>query len=164
MRFKKLTKVLSALLVSSALLTAVPASASPYYSTNTFHQAPTYTQCPAYYNQTIQVQDITINGTCAYIHSNTNVYNDIYAVYSYTANIIVDNKSYNKTIVMHHQTSDGNWIDSDKATYVKSLGNGKERWTLNGFIDSPAQFVFNYKEANAWDNNKGANYTLADFR
>ena len=73
MRFKKLTKVLSALLVSSALLTAVPASASPYYSTNTFHQAPTYTQCPAYYNQTIQVQDITINGTCAYIHSNTNV-------------------------------------------------------------------------------------------
>ena len=65
---------------------------------------------------------------------------------------------------MHRQTSDGNWVDSDKATYVKSLGNGKELWTLNGFIDSPAQFVFNYKEANAWDNNKGANYTLADFR
>ncbi|MDY4078817.1 MAG: hypothetical protein SOY42_08530 [Clostridium sp.] len=158
MKFKKLTKVLSAVLVSSALFAAVPASAG------TFHFAPTYDQCSAYYSKPVQIQDITITGTCAYIHSNSNVYRDTYATYSYTANLIVDNKSYHKTIVMHHQNSDGSWSDSDKATYVKSLGNGKELWTLNGFIDGPAQFVFNYKEANAWDNNQGQNYTLSDFR
>ncbi len=65
---------------------------------------------------------------------------------------------------MHHQTSDGRWVDSNKATYVKSLGNGKELWTLSGYVDDAAQFVFNYKEANAWDNNNGRNYKLADFR
>ena len=46
---------------------------------------------------------------------------------------------------------------------VKSLGNGKELWTLSGYVDGPAQFVFNYKEANAWDNNNGRNYRLVDF-
>ena len=157
MKFKKLSKVLSALLVSSALLTAVPASAA------TYHGAPTYAQNQGYYNQTIKVQDVNINYVFAYVHSPYNIYNDTYAMYSYTANIIVSNNSYNKTIVMHHQTWDGSWRDSDKATYVKSLGNGKELWTIEGYIDGPAQFVFNYKEANAWDNNNGRNYTLADF-
>ena len=157
MKFKKLSKVLSALLVSSALLTAVPASAA------TYHGAPTYAQNQGYYNQTIKVQDVNINYVFAYVHSPYNIYNDTYAMYSYTANIIVSNNSYNKTIVMHHQTYTGEWVDSNKATYVKSLGNGKELWTLNGVIDRPAQFVFNYKEANAWDNNNGRNYTLADF-
>lgn len=157
MKFKKLTKVLSAVLVSSALFAAVPASAA------TYHGAPTYAQNQGYYNQTIKVQDITVNGAVAYIHSPYNAYNTIYGVYRYTANIIVSNNSYHKTIVMHHQTWDGSWIDSDKATYVKSLGNGKELWTLTEYIDGPAQFVFNYKESNAWDNNNGRNYTLADF-
>ena len=158
MKFKKLTKALSALLVSSALFAAVPASAA------TYHGAPTYAQNQGYYNQTIKVQDINVDYVTAYIHCANNAYNTTYAVCKYTANIIVSNNSYNKTIVMHHQTSDGRWVDSNKATYVKSLGNGKELWTLNGVIDRPAQFVFNYKEANAWDNNNGRNYKLADFR
>ena len=158
MKFKKLTKVLSALLVSSALLTAVPASAA------TYHGAPTYAQNQGYYNQTIKVQDVNVDFVTTYVHSGNNVYRTSYGVCKYTANIIVSNNSYHKTIVMHHQTWDGSWIDSDKATYVKSLGNGKELWTLSGYIDSPAQFVFNYKESNAWDNNNGRNYTLADFR
>ena len=64
---------------------------------------------------------------------------------------------------MHYQTADGTWTDSNKATYVKSLGNGKELWTLSGYLSSPAQFVFNYKEANAWDNNNNQNYRLRDF-
>ena len=64
---------------------------------------------------------------------------------------------------MHYQTSNGTWRDSDKATYVKSLGNGKELWTLSGYISDPAEFVFNYKEANAWDNNNYQNYKLKDF-
>lgn len=157
MKFKKLTKVLSAVLVSSALFAAVPASAA------TYHGAPTYAQNQGYYNQTIKVQDITVNGAVAYIHSPYNAYNTIYGVYRYTANIIVSNNSYHKTIVMHHQNSNGSWSDSNKATYVKSLGNGKELWTLTEYIDGPAQFVFNYKESNAWDNNNGRNYTLADF-
>lgn len=157
MKFKKLTKVLSALLVSSALFAAVPASAA------TYHGAPTYAQNQGYYNQTIKVQDITVNGAVAYIHSPYNVYNTTYGVYRYTANIIVSNNSYHKTIVMHHQNSDGSWSDSDKATYVKSLGNGKELWTLTAYVDGPAQFVFNYKESNAWDNNNGNNYRLIDF-
>lgn len=158
MKFKKLSKVLSAVLVSSALLTAVPASAATYQG------APTYEQNNSYYNQTIKVQDIEITGTVAYIHSANNVWNTTYGVHSYTANIVVSNLSYNKTIVMHYQTADGTWRDSNKATYVKSLGNGKELWTLSGYIDGPAQFVFNYKEANAWDNNNGQNYTLGNFR
>lgn len=158
MKFKKLTKVLSALLVSSALFAAVPAS------TATYHGAPTYAQNQGYYNQTIKVQDINVDYVTAYIHCANNAYNTTYAVCKYTANIIVSNNSYNKTIVMHHQTSDGRWVDSNKATYVKSLGNGKELWTLSGYVDDAAQFVFNYKEANAWDNNNGRNYKLADFR
>ena len=158
MKFKKLSKVLSALLVSSALLTAVPASAA------TYHGAPTYAQNQGYYNQTIKVQDINVDYVTAYIHCANNAYNTTYAVCKYTANIIVSNNSYNKTIVMHHQTSDGRWVDSNKATYVKSLGNGKELWTLSGYVDDAAQFVFNYKEANAWDNNNRRNYKLADFR
>lgn len=157
MKLKKLTKVLSALLVSSALFAAVPASAA------TYHGAPTYAQNQGYYNQTIKVQDITVGGAVAYIHSTSNVYNTTYGVYKCTANIIVSNNSYNKTIVMHHQNSDGSWSDSNKATYVKSLGNGKELWTLTTYIDGPAQFVFNYKESNAWDNNNGNNYRLSDF-
>ena len=157
MKFKKLTKVLSALLVSSALLTAVPASAA------TFNGAPTYEQNQGYYNQTIEVQDISLSYPVAYSHNAFNVYNTSFTVYKYSANIIVSNKSYNKTIVMHHQNLDGSWSDSDKATYVKSLGNGKELWTLSGYLDDPAEFVFNYKEANAWDNNYGKNYKLVDF-
>ena len=117
-----------------------------------------------YYNQTIKVQDVNVDFVTTYVHSGNNVYRTSYGVCKYTANIIVSNNSYHKTIVMHHQTWDGSWRDSDKATYVKSLGNGKELWTLSGYIDSPAQFVFNYKESNAWDNNNGRNYTLADFR
>ena len=54
-----------------------------------------------------------------------------------------------------------NLVDSNKATYVKSLGNGKELWTLSGYVDDAAQFVFNYKESNAWDNNNGRNYTYS---
>ena len=158
MKFKKLTKVLSALLVSSALFAAVPASAA------TYHGAPTYAQNQGYYNQTIKVQDINVDYVTAYIHCANNAYNTTYAVCKYTANIIVSNNSYHKTIVMHHQTSDGRWVDSNKANYVKSLGNGKELWTLSGYVDDAAQFVFNYKEANAWDNNNGRNYKLADFR
>ncbi len=158
MKFKKLSKVLSAVLVSSALLTAVPASAATYQG------APTYEQNNSYYNQTIKVQDITVGSATAYIHSANNVWKTTYGVYPYTANIVVSNLSYDKTIVMHYQTSNGTWRDSDKATYVKSLGNGKELWTLSGYIDGPAQFVFNYKEANAWDNNNGQNYTLGNFR
>lgn len=157
MKFKKLTKVLSAVLVSSALFAAVPASAA------TYHGAPTYAQNQGYYNQTIKVQDVNVDFVTAYVHSGSNVYGTSYGVCKYTANIIVSNNSYNKTIVMHHQTWDGSWRDSNKATYVKSLGNGKELWTLSGYVDGPAQFVFNYKEANAWDNNNGRNYRLVDF-
>ncbi|MEI3337010.1 MAG: hypothetical protein V8R02_06170 [Clostridium sp.] len=157
MKFKKLTKVLSAVLVSAALLTAVPASAATYQG------APTYEQNNSYYNQTIKVQDVTVDFVTAYIHSANNVWNTTYGVCHYTANIIVSNLSYDKTIVMHYQTADGTWTDSNKATYVKSLGNGKELWTLSGYLSSPAQFVFNYKEANAWDNNNNQNYRLRDF-
>lgn len=158
MKFKKLSKVLSAVLVSAALLTAVPASAATYQG------APTYEQNNSYYNQTIKVQDITVGSATAYIHSANNVWNTTFGVYPYTANIVVSNLSYNKTIVMHYQTANGTWTDSNKATYVKSLGNGKELWTVSGYLCGPAQFVFNYKEANAWDNNNGQNYTLSNFR
>ena len=101
MKFKKLTKVLSAVLVSAALLTAVPASAATYQG------APTYEQNNSYYNQTIKVQDVTVDFVTAYIHSANNVWNTTYGVCHYTANIIVSNLSYDKTIVMHYQTSNG---------------------------------------------------------
>ena len=92
MKFKKLTKVLSAVLVSSALFAAVPASAA------TYHGAPTYAQNQGYYNQTIKVQDVNVDFVTAYVHSGSNVYGTSYGICKYTANIIVSNNSYNKTI------------------------------------------------------------------
>lgn len=157
MKLKKLSKVLSVILLSSILLTAIPVSAATYKG------APTYEQNHSYYNQTIKVQDITNVYAVAYSHNDNNIWKTSIGVYHYTANIVVSNLSYNKTIVMHYQNADGTWSDSNKATYVKSLGNGKELWTLSGYISGPAQFVFNYKEANAWDNNNNQNYTLNDF-
>ena len=68
MKFKKLTKVLSAVLVSSALFAAVPASAA------TYHGAPTYAQNQGYYNQTIKVQDVNVDFVTTYVHSGNNVY------------------------------------------------------------------------------------------
>ena len=157
MKKKKLVKLLSAGLIAATMLAPVQASAA------TYNGAPTYEQNNSYYNQTIQVQDIDVDYVTCYIHSVSNVYGTTYGVCKYTANVIVDNKTYDKTIVMHYQTSDGTWEDSAKGTYVKYLGNGKELWTISGYIDRPAQFVFNYKEVNAWDNNNYNNYTLADF-
>ncbi len=157
MKLKKLSKVLSAILLSSTLLTAIPVSAATYKG------APTYEQNNSYYNQTIKVQDITNVFATAYSHNANNVWKTSIGIYHYTANIVVSNLSYNKTIVMHYQTANGTWVDSNKATYVKYLGNGKELWTLSAYISDPAEFVFNYKEANAWDNNNYQNYKLKDF-
>lgn len=158
MKKKKLVKLLSAGLIAATMLAPVQASAA------TYNGAPTYEQNNSYYNQTIKVQDIEFGRAVVYIHDGNNIFGAPYGVYPYTAHVVVDNRTYDKTIVMHQQTASGTWKDSAKGTYVKSLGNGKELWEIKGWIDGNAQFCFNYKEVNAWDNNNTNNYTPSDFR
>lgn len=158
MKNKKLVKLLSVGLIAVTMLAPIQASAA------TFNGAPTYEQNASYYNQTIKVQDITVGSAIAYGHNSNNIWNKSATQYKVTVNLVVSNLTYNKTIVMHNQLCDGTWCDSQKAIYVKSLGNGKELWKIETSVADPAQFVFNYKEVNAWDNNNYQNYTLDDFR
>lgn len=154
MKSKYLIKLMSGLVAATCLVAPIQASAS---TVATAKAQPTVAAATVT-DQVVKLDSITFLPV-AYIHDNNNYWHAPYAVDEYTAYVLVENKSYNKTIVMHYIDADGVWKDSEKATYVKTRSDGKEIWVLHGFVGG-AIFAINYKEANAWDNNNGLNYKL----
>ncbi|MBD7911401.1 MULTISPECIES: hypothetical protein [Clostridium] len=155
MKSKCLIKLMAGLVTTICLSAPICASASTVATPNVEPIAATDTVT----NQIVKFDSINLR-TVAYIHDGNNYWHSPYAVDEYNAYILVDNKSYDKTIVLHYIDADGVWKDSDKATYVKTRSDGKELWTIHGYFNGKAVFSVNYKEANAWDNNNGVNYTV----
>ncbi|GKX67018.1 CBM21 domain-containing protein [Inconstantimicrobium mannanitabidum] len=155
MKSKCLIKLMSGLVATTCLLAPIQASAS---TVATAKAQPTVAAATVT-DQVVKLDSIT-SRSIANIHDDNNYWHAPYAVEEYTAYVLVENKSYDKTIVLHYIDADGVWKDSEKATYVETRSDGKELWVLHGFVGGNAIFAVNYKEANAWDNNNGLNYRL----
>jgi hypothetical protein len=142
MKFNKLSKFIASVMTAVCLL--VPTITTT--ATTSTYAATTVT------NQTVKLDSFNYSAI-AYNH------NGGPTVYGYTATILVDNMTYDKTIVLHYQDANSNgWIDSQKASYVSTRSDGKEVWTVSGYFYGSIEFAINYKEVNAWDNNNYMNY------
>ena len=76
----------------------------------------------------------------------------------------VKNLDYQKEIYVHHQSSNGDWVDIP-LSYELNINDEEEIWSGITITDYPAygnQFVIKYVVGGQvyWDNNKGSNYTL----
>lgn len=147
MNDNKLFKFIAGILIALCLFIPVNANATTISNSST---------------STVTDQIVKLDSfTCSAIAYN---HNGGPSVYGYTAKILVTNKTYNKTIVLHYTDAYSNgWIDSPKASYESTRSDGKEVWVLSGYFYGNATFAINYKEVNAWDNNNYQNYTSMSF-
>ncbi|GKX64873.1 hypothetical protein [Inconstantimicrobium mannanitabidum] len=159
MKYKCLSKLMAGLVAATCLVAPIQASAS----TITAPQTQSIVASATVTDQTVKLDSVSYVAT-DYIHSDANYWHTTCAVNHYKAYIVVDNKSYDKTIVLHYIDGYGEWKDSNKATYVETRSDGKELWVVDGYFLGNAQFAINYKEANVWDNNNGKDYMLYDLK
>lgn len=156
MKSKCLTALLAGLISISCLVAPIQTSAATITAPKTQITASVANTVT---NQTVKLDSITYQAT-DYIHSDANYWHTSCAVNHYKAYLLVENKSYDKTIVLHYIDGYGQWKDSDKASYIETRSDGKELWVVEGYFMGNAQISVNYKEANAWDNNNSKDYML----
>ncbi|MBQ5447092.1 MAG: hypothetical protein IIT48_10590 [Lachnospiraceae bacterium] len=154
---KNLKKVVAMMLAVATLVTGMT------FTSETKAQA-------FWYDKPVQFMGMDDCWATAYIHVE-----NPYGVYHYKLYLQVENSAYNKNITMwysdrsHHTdgnyTQNGEWHNSEKATFVKKLENNRELWVIEGYVNGNAQFCLHYTTDNgvdAWDNNDGKDYRFYD--
>ncbi len=143
---KTIKRAVSTLLIAVAVLTSVfatPIKAQAYW-----------------YDKPVQFVSMEDLYTTAYIHTQNGG-----AVVHYKLYVELENSAYNKYLHMWYCDNSGQWKNSPAGTYVRSLGNNRELWLVEGYVVGDAKFAIHYQTdtgVDAWDNNNGQDYKLSE--